>query len=215
MVAVPIFDIHKLIDALPGWICLLGGAVLLAMFTWTPQWLACRDTAWQRDLMRLQAATLAEQHNRYEQFHAALEADDPVIVERLAFTELRHKRVGQQLHGAGPDIHLAANAQFIPDLMPSQAGQQYAGMAGGYAVSPVASTLPGSIYAWLRVPMPVVGQDVAPLRPIESHLTRIATGPFRLVALVFAVGVMAMGVMFQVKARPARLDDMPDRFGSA
>ena len=187
----PLIDCRKLLDTLPGWVCLLGGAVLLALFIWTPQWLACRETGWQRDLMRAQAAALTEQRDRYAQFLAALEADDPVVIERLAFTELRRKRVGQQFHGTGDDVLLASNTQFIPDDPSAD--------AHGFELSALSSTMPGSVHDWLEVPMPVVGRDIQPLAPVESHLTRIVAGPFRILAVVFAVGVMLMGVLLQVR----------------
>jgi len=190
----PIVNFGRLIDALPGWMCVVGGAVLLAMFVWTPQWLAGREIAWQRDLMQAQAEALVEQRDRYATFEAALAEGDPILLERLAFTELRQKRVGQQLLAPEADVLLARNTEFWPDD-PS------------LAMQPTASaTMPGSVHAWLRVPMPVVGQDIKPPAPIQSHLTRIVTGPLRLPALLFAVGVMAMGVLMQVRDR-ARLQD--------
>jgi len=190
MRAAPIFDFTKLVDALPGWMCVAGGAVLLALFVWTPQWLAGREIAWQRDLMKAQAQALIEQRDRYAEFEAALAQGDPILLERLAFTELRQKRVGQQLLAPESDVMLAHNTEFWPD-------------DPALAARPTASaTTPGSVHAWLRVPMPVVGRDIQPLRRIESHLTRIVTGPLRLPALLFALGVMVMGVLMQVREKP-------------
>jgi hypothetical protein len=182
----------RIIDALPGWVCVAGGAVLLAMFALTPQWLMCRDVAWHRDLMRQQAAALEAQLDRYRQFHLALVEDDPILLERLAFAELRRKPAGHELYDPDPGIFLAYQQHLLPDE----------GEVVTVGAAPPLS-LPGSIHAWLRVPMPVVGQDIEPLPPLESHLTRISTGPFRLIAVIGAIGVMAMGVMLQVKD-PAR-----------
>ncbi len=178
----------RFMDALPGWLCLMGGAVLLGLFTLTPQWLACREVAWHRDLMRLQATSLDTQLNRYRQFHLALAEDDPVVIERLAFAELRQKPAGQELFDPDPGILLAYHGQMLLDQ----------GAAG--APAPPLSA-PGSIHAWLKVPTPVVGRDLPALPHVESHLTRISTGPFRLIAIVTAIGVMAMGVLLQVRDR--------------
>ncbi|NBC11644.1 MAG: hypothetical protein GVY24_07940 [Planctomycetes bacterium] len=186
----------RFMDGLPGWLCLIGGAVLLGLFTLTPQWLACREVAWHRDLMRLQAASLDAQRQRYEQFHHALAEDDPVVIERLAFAELRQKPAGQELFDPDPGVLLAYHGQMIPD-------EGLVGDVSGVAGAAPPLSAPGSIHDWLEVPNPVVGRDIAPLPRIESHLTRITTGPFRLIAVVAAVGVMAMGVLFQVRTRSA------------
>jgi len=190
----------RFMDALPGWLCLVGGAVLLGLFTLTPQWLACREVAWHRDLMRLQAASLEAQLQRYQQFHLALAEDDPVVIERLAFAELRQKPAGQELFDPEPGILLAYHGHLIPDQAGAGvAGGGSGGVSGGGAAPPLSA--PGSIHDWLEVPNPVVGRDIAPLPRIESHLTRISTGPFRLIAVVAAVGVMAMGVLLHVRHR--------------
>lgn len=194
----PASPFSRCMDGLPGWLCLIGGAVLLGLFTLTPQWLACREVAWHRDLMRLQAASLDAQLGRYRQFRQALAEDDPVVIERLAFAELRQKPAGQELFAPDPGILLAYHGQMIPDQAPTGAG------SAGAPAPPLSA--PGSIHQWLQVPTPVVGRDIAPLPRVESHLTRISTGPFRLIAIVAAIGVMAMGVLLQVKADAARDD---------
>jgi len=209
MAATQTTPFSRFMDGLPGWLCLVGGAVLLGLFTLTPQWLACREAAWHRDLMRLQAASLDAQLQRYQQFHLALAEDDPVVIERLAFSELRLKPAGQELFDPEPGVLLAYHGHLIPDQTGASegagggsggaAGDGSGGGAGGGGAPPLSA--PGSIHDWLEVPNPVVGRDIAPLPRIESHLTRISTGPFRLIAVVAAVGVMAMGVLLQVRRR--------------
>lgn len=76
------------IDTLPGWLFTAAGAALLAVVVLTPAWLDQHEAAWRLGVMRAQANALASQRNNYETFAAALQADDPVLLERLALTHL-------------------------------------------------------------------------------------------------------------------------------
>ncbi len=76
------------IDTLPGWLFTAAGAALLAVVVLTPAWLDEHEAAWRLGVMRAQADALAQQRSNYEVFAAALEADEPVLLERLALTHL-------------------------------------------------------------------------------------------------------------------------------
>ena len=82
-------------DALPGWMFCVCGAVLLAVVVLTPPWLELHENAWRLEVMQAQALALRQQTDRYEQFAAAIEADDPVVLERLAMTHLRMSMAGK------------------------------------------------------------------------------------------------------------------------
>lgn len=183
--------ITRTIDALPGWICVLGGCLLLGMLLIAPAYLKVRATAWERDLMALQAERLDQQREKYERFELALRSDDPVLLERLAFTELRQKPAESSLLDPGPGIMLASQVEIIPDT----------GAAVAYRVD---HSAPGSIQAWLHVPMPVVGLggDIAPLPVLQSYLIRISTGPHRVIALLIAVLIVVMGLLLNGPRRP-------------
>ena len=73
---------------LPGWLFLAAGLALLALVLLTPAWLNHRDLAWQRDLMRLQVQQMERQAQRYADFHDALAAEEPVLLQRLALMQL-------------------------------------------------------------------------------------------------------------------------------
>ncbi len=94
----------RAVDALPGLLMLLGGLALVAMAALTPAWLELGRLDAQRELMQQQADALTEQTRRYETFHQAVRADDPVLIERLAYTQLRREPRGRQsvpVHTAG------------------------------------------------------------------------------------------------------------------
>jgi len=78
----------KSIDALPGWLFTVAGTALLAVVVLTPAWLDQHEATWRLGVMRAQADALARQRSNYETFAAALRADDPVLLERLALTHL-------------------------------------------------------------------------------------------------------------------------------
>jgi len=179
--------IETLFIALTGWLPLLGGLALLGMTLLTPEWLGWRELVWQRDMLKLQAESLETQRVSFAQFHEALEADDPVLLERLAYTQLRYKPAGTELIN---DIQLTAGPVGAPEGM--------AGIGGGWAVAP--ANLPGQgptdvIESWLASPQPVVGKDIQPLRPINSRLTRLTRGPSRHVLLIVAVLCLIAGLL--------------------
>ncbi|MEM7625506.1 MAG: hypothetical protein AAF333_07755 [Planctomycetota bacterium] len=71
------------------------GVILLAVVVLTPPWLELHENAWRLRVMRAQAQALRQQTQRYEEFAAAITADDPVVLERLAMTHLRMSMAGK------------------------------------------------------------------------------------------------------------------------
>ena len=158
---------------LSDWIFLVCGVTLLAMALITPNWLACKELAGQRDLMALQLQRFEEQRDRYESFHAALKASDPVLLERLAFTQLGYKRKGSEaLEPVSPEVY---------------------GFGG--AAAPDVSPVSASVDPWLLEPMPRLGIDWEPPRIVSSRLTRLATAaPTRLALIAAGMVCLAGGL---------------------
>ncbi|MCE9592259.1 MAG: hypothetical protein K8S99_17270 [Planctomycetes bacterium] len=88
--------VERVASPLPGWIFLSAGLALVGMAVLVPAWADVREMDWQVHVMRLQAEALQEQAGSYREFHAALMADDPVLLERLAYYHLRLKPAGSQ-----------------------------------------------------------------------------------------------------------------------
>lgn len=176
--------LDTLLTALAGWLPMLGGMTLLAMVLITPEWMGWRELVWQRDVLNLQAERLETQRSSYAQFHDALVADDPVLLERLAFTQLRYKPAGKRLmegpwavagSGAGAGAH-------APPAMSVGGAQQTDGSSE-------------VIESWLTSPQPVIGRDIQPLRGVNSRLTRLTSGPARYVLLAVAVLCLVAGLL--------------------
>lgn len=164
--------LETLLTALAGWLPLIGGLTLLGITLVTPEWLGWRELVWQRDMLKLQAESLQTQRASYSAFHDTLLADDPVLLERLAFTHLRYKPAGKQLMD---DLWLVSGPADGIDRLAGAGGSR--GMAGSDEV----------IESWLTTPQPVIGRDIQPLRPINSRMTRLTHGPSRYVLLAVAL----------------------------
>lgn len=95
MSSAPAAKIDRVFDALPGWLFVLCGLALVSIVVLTPAWLDAHETAWRLKVMQAQAQALHEQAQRYRDFQTALEADDPVVLERLAMTHLRMRLTGK------------------------------------------------------------------------------------------------------------------------
>lgn len=154
---------------LADWLFLTAGLTLLALALIIPAWLSSQDLVWQRDLMRLQVERLSEQQARYQEFHEALEADDPVLLERLAFTQLGYQIVGKQVLR----LDEAALASEHADMLATSA----------------------SIDHWLVEPMPKLGVDAPRRQRVDTRLTRLATTPELRVGLIAAaIACLAAGL---------------------
>jgi len=178
--------LDTLLTALAGWLPMLGGMTLLAMVLITPEWMGWRELVWQRDVLNLQAERLETQRASYAQFHDALAADDPVLLERLAFTQLRYKPAGKRLM---EDLWAVADPGAGPGSGTTAPAPRIAGDGGqAYGSSEV-------IESWLTSPQPVVGRDIQPLREINSRLTRLTRGPARYVLLAVAILCLSAGLL--------------------
>lgn len=175
--------LETLLTVLAGWLPLLGGLTLLGITLVTPEWLSWRELVWQRDMLKLQAESLETQRASYSAFHDTLIADDPVLLERLAFTHLRYKPTGK---------HLMDDLWFTsgPATASGVAIRPSTGLGGSYGM--IVST--EMIESWLATPQPVIGRDIQPLRPINSRMTRLTRGSSRYVLLAVAIICLIAGL---------------------
>lgn len=136
-------------------------------------------------MVALQAEGLAEQRASYAAFHDALAADDPVLLERLAYTHLRYKPVNKRLLndvGSGFDENEAGMVTV---------GNRIADRSQLASWTP---EVPELIEAWLAAPQPVIGRDIQPLRQINTRLTRLTDGSSRYVLLAVAMICLLAGL---------------------
>ena len=90
-----------------GWLFILVGCGAIAAAALIPAYFHTLDLQQGRAEQGLRAEMLAKERERYENFHQALIDDDPVLIERLAISELRLKPAGTQIAEAGPRDPLA------------------------------------------------------------------------------------------------------------
>lgn len=192
--------LETLLAALAGWLPVLAGGVLLGMTLITPEWVGWRELLWQRDMLRLQAEGLETQRASYAAFNDALMADDPVLLERLAYTHLRYKPAGKRLLAGVGEGHDRGDLVTMSGETPHHAGGWYAdGVWVGMEQDPGIDTggvpeVPEVIEAWLSTPQPVVGRDIAAYRPMNTRLTRLTTGNSRFVLMLVGIVCLLVGL---------------------
>ncbi|MEM6552848.1 MAG: hypothetical protein AAF750_12080 [Planctomycetota bacterium] len=164
--------VERLMAGLPGLLLILAGVGLVGIAVLTPQWQANGRVGWERRVMEAQAETLVRQRVRYEQFLEGLERDDPVLLERLAYAQLRKKPAGMAVLTPGGEI----------------GGGMEAGSLGELAEA-------GAVEAWLNEEPPRVGRELRAFEAVDTPLTRLATGKHRLLVVVLGVACVGIGLL--------------------
>ncbi|MEX2215385.1 MAG: hypothetical protein WD768_14730 [Phycisphaeraceae bacterium] len=179
--------VSRAYNHLVGWACLLIGMAIVAALAIVPAWLDLQQAEWERGFIELCRSRQQETVEGYEQFALALQSNDPVLLERLAFEQLRQKPA----HGS---------LVKLPDELASAWKVRQAWLAGGtpeeLADAPLQPMPAASLEQWLHHPQPVVGLDYAPYVEMDSMLIRLSTGPRRLVLLVLAGFFILCGLFF-------------------
>lgn len=97
-----------------GWLFITLGCAAIAAATLIPAYVETLDIKEAREVEAIKARILAGEQQRYIDFHRALAEDDPILVERLAMTELRLKPTGTDLAGPTLSDPLALVAAPLP-----------------------------------------------------------------------------------------------------
>jgi hypothetical protein len=183
--------IDRLLAPLPGLLLIFAGMLMVGAAVLMPPWLESREMAWTLGLMHAQAEKLSEQAQGYREFNAALAADDPVLLERLAFYELRLKPAGS--------TPLVAQARVsTASLRPGRHAP----------ATPIAQAGSPTIDQMLHQPLPRPGVNTPRYQPIKTRLVRLTTGPMRF--LVIAAGLLCLGAGL-IAPNPRKSDARPPR----
>lgn len=190
--------IERVVAPIPGWLLLLAGLALIALAVLVPTWAESREMQWQLGLVREQAKRMEEQQKSYTDFDHALAADDPVLVEKLAFFHLRLKPVNAEplFSPWNPPMQAPSSAKLV------RAGQKPG------QVQPVgapAGNVP-SVEQLLHKPMPEPGVDYPEYRPVETRLTRLTSKPATR-ALMLAAGICCVVGGLLMNPRPQLIRD--------
>lgn len=90
-----------------GWLFIVVGLAAIAAAALIPAYLDTLDLQQARAEQTIRASMLAEERARYENFYIALRDDDPVLIQRLAISELRLKPAGTEVAEHAPRDPLA------------------------------------------------------------------------------------------------------------
>lgn len=165
--------LSRIAQSVACWALLLGGCALVALAVLCPLEREVARMDKQLALMRGQAAQLDQQEAGYRRFHVALASDDPVVLERLAYYQLRLKPAGTQA------IALSPGASPYDVMAQPAAGEE---------------SLP-TVEELLRRPLPdpkaYLGVDAGP----SSRLDRLTQGWYRLALLAAGMLCIAAGMM--------------------
>ena len=95
------------IGGMLGWLFIGVGCAAIAAAALIPAYFETLDVKQARKIEAIKAQMLADERQRYVDFHQALVDDDPVLIERLAMTELRLKPAGSDVAKQAPSDPLA------------------------------------------------------------------------------------------------------------
>ncbi|MBI1369207.1 MAG: hypothetical protein GC162_11215 [Planctomycetes bacterium] len=104
-----------------GWLMLLSGFVIVSATVLTPAWRDVRALDRQRQLLDRQVTLLELEEQNYNAFVRAVQRDDPLLLERLAWHHLRLRPSGSEVVPVGSEIpaRLPSIAQWVqPQLDP-------------------------------------------------------------------------------------------------
>ena len=162
-----------------SWGLVLVGLASIASAVLLPAYLKTLDLQDQRRALEARAQGLHDEHDRYATFHRALADDDPVLIERLALTELRLRPVGTGIAHAGPRDLAAVIDSPNPDAI-RQAVDLW--------------THPGSVEHWLSRPDLWPAPPAPAPRPRQTRLLTYATGEHRPWVAGFGALVLLLGL---------------------
>lgn len=120
--------LHNFGDALDqidigGWMLLACGFVIVAATVLAPAWQDVRSLDVQRRQLQRQVTLLQIQEQNYHALVRALDRNDPQLLQRLAWTQLRQQPVGgtllMRLASDAPGSHAASVDQWVqPAALP-------------------------------------------------------------------------------------------------
>ncbi len=174
--------VYRFFNALPAWLFLLSGLVIVAAVVLVGPTLELQQLQYEQKRIEAKARVPYYEREALEQMHEALKANDPATIERLALVYRNLVRPGSQV------VHSTeATPSFLHDspehLSPAELDRL------------IQADSPNPVEAWAqelarsRVAMP------QPPDPVESTLVRLTTGPRRKAVLALGVVFLLLGMM--------------------
>jgi hypothetical protein len=184
---------ERLLAALPAWLLVAGGMMMLAAAVLIPALIDTNRLLHQRDNMREQAAAMSKMADNYKAFNTALQQHDPVVLERLAYAQLRRKPAGvdplliavnpgqpitprgwMRTTGSSTNANVAASTTQIADPPPDVA----------------------SIESLIGDPTTIATIEMPLYQPPRGRIVRLTTGSMRVGFMIAAAGLVVAGLMW-------------------
>lgn len=143
--------------------------------------------------MKLQADGLQTQEQAYRRFFTALKSKDPVLLERLAYHQLRLKPTGVLVFNP-PAQAVAPPEHWQREGSAAANDPQMVTPAGRGAGS--AAQFYDTVENWLHTPLPQVGVDYAASPDLSSRMIRLTTGPKRLAVMIGGALCLLAGLVW-------------------
>lgn len=164
-----------------GWVFILIGSAAVAAASLIPAYMDTLDTRQARKELAVKAQMLADERQRYAYFHQALVDEDPVLIERLAISELRLKPV---------DMQVADRAKQDPVALVTRPGPQAIEQA--LRTRPIIRSIENELSRPDLKRQAVT--DVELDRPRRTRLVTAATGEHRPFVMGFGALLLMMGL---------------------
>lgn len=186
-----IFD--QVAGQVPGWMFVAIGLAVLSSVILMPAWLSLEQVRWQLNVMRVQSGQFQQQLNQYQGFEKALSNNNPTVLKRLAYVQLR--QVPKGAHVIKPPRQLAFNALNK---------RQYSNQFGQNLKLPaIASNRlmmekdSASVSQWLAKPVVKTGSRFPTYQQPTTLLVRLCTGPSRWVTLTAGMFCLVGGLYWR------------------
>jgi hypothetical protein len=167
----------------PGWVFLLAGIATVMACLMVPAWQEHQMMQWRKLTLEAQVHLLDQQAGIYKQFDNALEQQNPILLQRLAYTQL-----GLIPEGTGP---LQLNQPLPPVGSPTYSTQH---TDGWFSALADASTSGQDVYESVLEPgkMP---RAIQPPQMASSSFVRLTTGPLRSWVMLLGLLGIVLGLM--------------------
>jgi len=184
---------ERFLAALPAWLLVTGGMLMLSAALLVPAMIDTQRLTHQRDHMREQAAAMEKLAGNYKSFHLALQENDPVVLERLAYAQLRRKPAGSEplLVAVNPGQPVTPQGWMRTT---SVRGSANAAASTTQLAEPPPEV--ASVESLIGDPAIIATADMPLYEPPRGRIIRLTTGSMRVGFMIAATGLVIAGLMW-------------------
>jgi len=196
--------IDRVLTALSGWVLLCAGIVIVAAGVLLPAWRTTEALRVQRDQMHAQARWMERQRETYQRVRVAVDENDPIILQRLAFHHLRLKPEDADLLRVDEPV---LQPGYPPTVQVMDRQPHETTLAGVNALVETLDTIDG----WALEPMDPTPVEPSVITTAPTRLNRLTSGSTRLLTTAFGLLCVFAGIWLhtQQSTGDTRDDDVP------